>query len=459
MQFELLDQCPVAWQAKLNPSLIAIETESQKITFAELHGYISHLSTQLIKLNMKTGDRLVSISSNNLPAVLLQLTCLRHGFVFCPLNPKFSPTELEQRLKRLNSPFIYQENSSSHLALSFSHATTVLANKQIFKIDPFAIISIIFTSGSSGLPKAVMHHFSNHYYSALGSQTVIPLDQGDKNLLSLPLFHISGYATVIRTLLAGATLKISNNKVNIQGLKKDKITHLSLVNAQLQMLLQEQAFQQVNLSIKHLLLGGSAFSEKLLQTTKKRGFTYHLSYGSTEMASQIATSTNSNDLKLLPYRLLKIVAGEIHLSGETRFTGYFTGDINNSLIDKNSYFASADLGKLKQKTVKIMGRKDRLFISGGENIQPEEIEKVLLGYAEVQQAVVLPIDDAIYGQRPIAFIRWKEAEQVRQLQAFIGDKLVSYKQPCHYFILPESQGIKPNLKDLTSIALKLLFVN
>jgi len=454
-----LNHCPVARQALLIPDLIAIALDNQQISFAKLDQYVSQLSLQLIKLTMKKGDRLVCIGSNRLRLLLLQLTCLRNGFIFCPINPKFSQNEIKQRIVLLDSSYIWLDNKQSGLTLHFSVDNLPKIEAQEIAIDDIAVISIIFTSGSSGRPKAIMHHFSNHFYSALGSQQVIPLEGSDNNLLSLPLFHISGYATVMRTLLAGATLQLSEEKLTVEHLKRAKITHLSLVSSQLQQLLADKQFQVDNLCIKHLLLGGSAFPNKALQKLSERGFTYHLSYGSTEMASQIATSTNSDILQLLPYRKMKIVDKEILLAGETRFVGYFNADKTVNLIDKSSYFESADMGALEGDSLKIIGRKDRQFISGGENIQPEEIEQVLLTHPTVLQAYVLPIDDANYGQRPIAFIKWADAEQSIQLKAFIKDKLISFKHPLHYLPLPDSQGIKPNPKQLIDIALKLLLIN
>jgi len=451
--------CPVARQAAISPNSLAIQTNNEQVNYAELHQRILNLTAQLIKLNMQKGDRLVCIAKNSMQLVLLQMTCVRNGFIFCPINPQFSNAEIEQRLAQLDSPFIWQANKASKLSLDFEPIHSKLSNHQQINIAPEAIVSIIFTSGSSGSPKAVMHNFSHHYYSALGSQSVIALHNGDSNLLSLPMFHISGYATVMRTLLAGATLQISDERINVGYLKHAQTTHLSLVSSQLQQLLNEQQFQATDLSIKHLLLGGSSFPKELLQASIERGFTYHLSYGSTEMASQIATSTNNEQLQLLPYRRLKIINNEIQLAGKTRFAGYFNGNSHNNLIDKKSYFPSSDLGKLNANIVTIIGRKDRQFISGGENIQPEEIEKVLLTFPEVAQAYVLPIDDAIFGQRPIAFIKWHHNEQSEQLIQFLQDKLIRFKQPTHYFILPEQQGIKINPKQLADSALKLLLIN
>jgi O-succinylbenzoic acid--CoA ligase len=468
-----LNYCPVAWQAQRNPHLIAIQTDNQSISFSELHKHISCLSLQLIKLSMKKSDRLVAIGPNSLSLVLLQLTCVRNSFIFCPVNPNFSQAETQQRLVLLDSPFVWQQGINKSLSLNFEstsqsspQSTTQQRTCQqntftqpieidLFKIDPVNTISIIFTSGSSGDPKAVMHNFSNHYYSALGSQAVIPLKTNDKNLLSLPIFHISGYATVMRTLLAGTTLQLFNSKVSTDQLLQAQTTHLSLVSSQLIRLLDEPNFRSHSLAIKHLLLGGSAFPAIILQRTQARGFTYHLSYGSTEMASQIATSTNSESLKILPYRKVEIVNKEILLAGRTLFVGYFKRD----LMRKNKYFSSSDLGEVSDDVLKIIGRKDRQFISGGENIQPEEIEKMLLSFPGLSQVYVLPINDSIYGQRPIAFIKWNNNNQTAQLKSFIKDKLIAFKRPLHYLTFPAQQGIKLDPKQLADLALKLLPIN
>lgn len=447
--------CPVARQAQMNPDAIAIEMDNKKINFAELDQRISAISVQLINLSMKKADRLACIASNGLPLILLQFACLRHGFIFCPINAKFNQTEIQQRLTLLNTDFIWQDNKESRLILNFEYTAPQPTSLVAISIDPLAVISIIFTSGSTGLPKAVMHNFSNHYYSALGSQSVIPLNKGDKNLLSLPLFHISGYATAMRTLLAGATLQLSRAKITSEQLLKAKTTHLSLVSSQLITLLTDPKFQANKLLIKHLLLGGSAFPTSVLQQTKMRGFTYHLSYGSTEMASQIATSTNNETLIILPYRKVKVVDSELQMRGETRFVGYF----NHPKIQREHYFSSSDLGETNGAEITIIGRKDRQFISGGENIQPEEIERVLLTFSGLSQAYVLPINDTVYGQRPIAFIKWDDSDQTAQLNRFITDKLIGFKRPLHYLPWPAQQGIKPNKQQLADIAFKLLLVN
>lgn len=453
-----LNYCPVRRQALLQADAVAIATAQGSLTFKDLDLRICNLQKQLCSAGLKTGDRLVCVAKNSLNLILLQLCCLRNGVIFCPINPQFSKQEISVRLNILNSRFVWFEQAALQLNLAslvfdFAANDNSKATNTQLKINPQKVINIIFTSGSSGQPKAVMHNFSNHFYSASGSQTQIPLAPGDKNLLSLPIFHISGYATVIRSIISGATLLLTAEKVTPQTLKKLRITHLSLVAAQLFNLLKNSDFKQSNLQIKHLLLGGSAFSDQLLEQTAERGFTYHLSYGLTEMSSQVATSSNNQCLHLLKHRELKILNQEILLRGKTRFVGYFNGSMENSIIPEKQWFASKDLGMMVDQHLQIIGRKDRQFISGGENIQPEEIERILLSFSAIKQAYVVAVDDPRFGQRPVAFIDWQVQQPLtEQLTVYLKKRLSTYKIPLHYFLLTAQTTLKVSLKTLQQTA-------
>jgi O-succinylbenzoic acid--CoA ligase len=457
-----LKQCPVRHQALQQPQALAIAAKQRSLTYRELDQQLCYLEEQLAAQGVKTGDRLACIAANSLNLILLQLSCMRSGIIFCPLNPRFSIHEIKVRLAILNTPFIWSSQTESKLTsdslqFDFTPPANAQSNELALPINPQQVSNIIFTSGSSGLPKAVMHSFSNHYYSALGSQTVIPLQQTDRNLLSLPIFHISGYATVFRTLYAGATLLLSSEKLSVELLKRESVTHLSLVATQLYRLLKSPQFKQSKLSIKHLLLGGSAFSKQLLKQTVQRGFTYHLSYGLTEMSSQVATSCNDQSLTILKYREVKIVENEIYLRGKTRFVGYFNGQLKESIIPSEQWFASKDLGRKEADRLQITGRKDRQFICGGENIQPEEIESLLVDFPAVRQAYVVAVSDPAFGKRPVAFIDWQEGETAfEQLNEFIRSKLTSFKCPSHYFQLLPQTGLKVSLADLSKQAEKNL---
>jgi len=454
----LLNQCPVRYHAIHTPTHIAIQSEQQAFTYQQLDLALNHLTKQLFDKGLQKGDRLVCIAPNSIKLVLLQLSCMRTGIIFCPINARFSQHEIEIRLTVLNSQFIWHEQChcilpTKSLALDFIATETEQLPKALLPIDSQRVINIIFTSGSSGKPKAVMHNMRNHFYSAIGSQKLIPLIEGDRNLLSLPLYHISGYAAVFRTMLAGASLIFTEQSLTTNLLQTYSITHLSLVVTQLYRLLEDPQFNQRNLDIKHLLLGGSAFAESLLNQTSQRGLHYHLSYGLTEMSSQVATSYDSQTLLILPDRDVKIVDGEILLRGKTRFVGYFNHQQPNHFIPAEQWFASKDIGIKVGNQLKIMGRKDRQFVCAGENIQPEEIEARLITLDNIKQAYIVPIADPLLGHRPIAFIDWKNTPlSDEQINKHMRLKLSALKCPSHYFPLPSQSSLKVSLSALAKQA-------
>ena len=457
-----LNQCPVRHHALQHPEQVAIQSEQQSLTYRQLDLQLNDLKKQLLKKGLTAGDRLVCIAPNSIKLIQLQLSCLRTGIIFCPINARFSQHEIDIRLTILNSPFIWYEEINSTLAsnsleFDFTPSTAEKQTQTELTINSLRAIDIIFTSGSSGQPKAVMHSFSNHFYSAQGSQKLIPLLKDDYNLLSLPLYHISGYAAVFRTMLAGARLVFSKQPITTALLQHYKITHLSLVATQLYRLLADPEFKQDNLAIKHLLLGGSAFSKQLLNQTRQRKLNYHLSYGLTEMSSQVATSSNNTILTILPDRDVKIVDGEILLRGKTRFVGYFIGHQTSKLIPTEQWFASKDLGIKTNNQLHIIGRKDRQFICAGENIQPEEIEGWLITLDEIKQAYIVPIEDPILGHRPVAFIDWQKTPlENEQINKHMRLKLAPFKCPVHYFPLPKQSGLKISLAALAEQAIELL---
>ena len=204
-----------------------------------------------------------------------------------------------------------------------------------------------------------------------------------------------------------------------------------------------------------VLLGGSAAPKSLIEEAIREAIPLYLSYGSTEMGSQIATtpapitSAQQNSGKLLPYRELSVAKdGELLVKGPCLFQGYLQGGIIQPQTDNDGWFHTSDIGTLSAKNeVTILGRKDNMFISGGENIHPEEIERALMMIEGIVDALVVPIPDDEYGQRPVAFIQSIEKEKpveeaiIKSMQAMVG-KLktpIRYERIKQWVTLPGSQ--------------------
>lgn len=334
------------------------------------------------------------------------------------------------------------------------HAESVSDTENIIRIDRPA--TLISTSGSSGQPRWVQHRYAAHLYSALGSNDNIKLGPGNRWLICLPLHHVSGLSIVFRTMLAGAALVIKPDRLNlVVTIARFEITHLSLVSAQLKRVLDSGLDDAPLAQIRAVLVGGSAIPAALIERAWGFGLPLFTTYGSTEMASQVTTNKPGDPLdrlltsgRPLAHREISIAGdGEIQVRGRTRFDGYVSEGRLTVPFDPDGWFATGDIGRFDEQGYLIVeGRRDRMFISGGENIHPEQIEKALLMLTEITEAIVVPLDDPEWGQRPVAALSFG-GKPLREaiIRAKLREVLPRHMVPDSFFLWePAGQGIKPS---------------
>ncbi|PSQ68322.1 MAG: o-succinylbenzoate--CoA ligase, partial [Bacteroidetes bacterium QH_1_64_81] len=172
----------------------------------------------------------------------------------------------------------------------------------------------------------------------------------------------------------------------------------------------------------------------------------HTSYGSTEMASQVTTTPPGAPLadlrtagRCLPHRRLRIDDdGEILVAGPTLCRGIDEGEqVRDPRV--NGWFPTGDLGHLDaQGRLHVQGRVDRQFVSGGENIRPEEIEAALERIDGIERAVVVPVPDEEYGRRPVAFVRSTAGTVPDDWRASLATVLPRFKLPDAVHRLPDA---------------------
>ena len=458
----------------------AVITHDRRLSFRRLEQIITMTSEKLRSLHIQKDEPVALLFENSPEYIILLQALWKLGAIAVPVSNRW-PGELVH--KSLLSIPCHKIIASEKTILPAENKFKIFYPSQlvspdhdvngvdaaIFSFDPDRAATIIFTSGSTREPKAVLHSFGNFYYNALGSFKNIPFTAGDRWLLTLPLYHVGGLSIVFRSLINGGTVVMPDEHRSMpENIYFNRITHISLVPTQLYRLLQEKSSVEKSRSLKAILLGGGAVPGQLVEKAFELNLPIHTSYGSTEMASQITTTRPGDPLdrlqtggQILPYRKLKIAPDhEIRVKGRTLFTGYIQDNKITRPVDKDGWFATGDLGRMDEKgCLTVMGRKDNMFISGGENIQPEEIENQLNNIPGIEQSLVVPVDNAEFGQRPVAFIKDKSAPAdilniKRQLQKF----LPKFKIPDHFFPWPEEKrsGIKPDRKYFVQLAKDLI---
>lgn len=436
---------PLLIQLRENPLAPFIYMPEQTISYEMVSHWVSSIIFQLQQADIPHESRIGWIEDNPLHSVLLQLACLHGNWIYCAISPHLRGQALHQALQTIHADVMisssYLDNGDT-LSLNWQYQPTEICLQPRCDFDQW--VDMVLTSGSSGEPKAVIHSWQNLYYSATGSNTLIELNKGDCWLASLPLFHVGGQALIYRALLSGASIALGFESLE-KALDNFPITHLSVVPTQLYRLLKLETFRSNTLHLKHILIGGGPCNEMQLQMTLKRGFMAYMSYGSSEMSSQVATrivGQGQGAGTLLPYRELKIHHNEVLLKGMTLSPGYFKAGQFFPLTDEQGWFHSGDCGDYINDQLIINGRLDQMFICGGENIQPEEIEMALLNHPQILAATVVAITDEEYGKRPVAFIKSNDALTRASLDNFLKPKLSAFKRPVYYFEQPKQAGLK-----------------
>jgi O-succinylbenzoic acid--CoA ligase len=433
----------------------------------KLEQYIASVIKHLKGRGIRFKDRIAIIENNSIEYVIVLLSLWRMGVVVCPLNPRW-PVETLLECSQALKPKVICTSQKQFTSSKKNLIPTIELNELISfdarqsedmkGIPPVPLMdqeaTIIWTSGSSAQPKAAVHTWANHFYSAAGSQEVLPLNVHDRWVLSLPLYHVSGISIVCRCFLAGATIVMGSDDEMMEILRRAKPTHLSLVPTQLYRLVENKDSHPLLKSLKYILLGGSAIPQPLLEKSLFLDLPVYISYGLTETSSQVATSkvekADRPYAKVLPYRQVKVdEQGQILVKGEVLFKGYLQQNKITLPLTNDGWFETRDRGKLENDCLTVLGRLDNMFICAGENIQPEEIENVLLKISQVRQAIVIPKEDPEYGFRPIAFVRTQGHFNRQLFESHCASYLPKIKVPVAFYPWPEevlNQGIKISRK-------------
>ncbi|WP_061040316.1 o-succinylbenzoate--CoA ligase [Vibrio coralliirubri] len=454
--------------AQQNPLQPALVTTHRTYTWQQVFVLVSEYQQQLSHQGLSEGDVLTIVGKNQSEVIPVYLAALNLGVV-CAFTMPQPSLRLKQKLDAL-----YQAEQQSYLWLldssGIEQSDTTDVNAQLVTLpclnevkpnsdesliaaskdsnfNPQNLASIVFTSGSSGNPKAVAHTLEQHLCSASGLLDVFQFKGNDTWLLSLPMYHVSGLAIVHRWLAAGGCIKIGTGQLETDI---QECSHASLVATQLHRLLKSKQA----LTLTHVLLGGSHIPEALGLEAQQMGIETWLGYGMTEAASTVTAKPVDASCTagfVLNHRQLKIEEQRIFIGGETLASGYYYQGKLTPLVDNNGWFDSKDLGEWVGEQESIIGRADNQFISGGENIHCEEIERVLNQLSEVNQAFIVPIEDDEFGFRPAAIVDCAELPTKEWFIEQLIGRLERFKFPVEYYRMPqqEQQGIKVSRAGLT----------
>lgn len=423
--------CPLLQHSLKTPNHPFIISD-QIISYKQFEGFVCYLQNKISHLPTQSVVATTTICPIFFSALLW--ACFRNQLLLFPVNTKLPPDQIQVILKEIHCSHYFDD------PIDFSNHPLSSQEKEYSLSSP---LTYILTSGSTSKPKICVHKASAHFNSAKSANEFLNYTYDDRWLLNLPLHHVGGISIIFRTILAGASLVLKKDSLNesIQS-----ATHFSCVNAQLFDCINDPKTLK---ALKVILIGGGPINQMLYNRAKFLNLAVFKTYGLTECASQVATSKKGCD-QLTPLSHCQLTLDcnqQILIKGSSLLEGYLKEGKIVSPLNSGGWFETGDLGQIENGCLKILGRLDNLFISGGENIQPEEIEAILTTYPQITEAIVVGKPDFKYGATPTAFIKADAGLDLKQLLVFLEGKLPKYKIPKTFLPL-NYQGLKPARKEL-----------
>jgi len=356
--------CPVYKNTQKSGNQLAIINGIFQLNYSLLNAQIEQTVDKLKILGTRKYQRIGVLGENGIELIIILLALWRIGAVSCLLSTRLPIESLNNILQTCHCKFvlttklsIFNSRKTNIPILNIRNLintknTTTHISKTIPKVNLKQNATIIFTSGTTQKPKAVLHTYENHYFNALGSNRNISVKPGDRWLLSLPLYHVGGIGILFRILLGRGTLVVlKNQKQIINTIKQKQITHISLVPTQLYRLLINKRNHLYLKKMKAILLGGGPIPNNLLKKSVDLSLPVYITYGLTEMASQVATSQQIRNyqkkykVKILQHRKVKILENKkILVKGKTLLKGYIENQKLKKPFDKNGWFNTGDIG-------------------------------------------------------------------------------------------------------------------
>jgi long-chain acyl-CoA synthetase len=423
--------------------------------------------------NLKKGSHIAILYQNSVEYILVAFYVILKKLILVPINPEFTAEEIKKLYHQSNSKILVTSRKDKKkvklikniIFFDFKKELKKKNNSKIIlfpKINRFSNCLLLYTSGSTGLPKGSLLTHDN----ILGNAEIIArhhkINNCTKTLVLMPLFHNNGFViSLISSLLKNAEVIVFQANLIINNfweiINNYKISYTSLMPAVLSMILASKKYDRASPIETIVACGGQKLSQGLLKQFEK-SFNARIieHYGLTETTS-ISTVNNLEKkkrnldsvgapikgTKLMIYNstkntFLKKGYGEICIKGRNVFSGYY----NNNKLNKEKFFKgflrTGDYGRIgENKELYFSCRKDFLIIKGGENIYPAEIEKVIYEIDDVNECAVVGHKDNIYGEDVYAFVKFYKYSHKRRrlLDLHLKSNIAKFKLPKKIFYL------------------------
>jgi fatty-acyl-CoA synthase len=460
--------------ARVRPGRIAAVDDRRSVTYAALDDRVRRLADVLASAGVGAGDRIALCSENRIDVLEVLLAAARLGAIVACQNWRLSATELRHCVDLVTPAAVV---ASPRHAGRFAVATTLVfdddyerrlaaarADRDVADVDPEAALVILYTSGTTGLPKGAVIGHRAQIVRNLVTRAEFGIAQDDTFVAWSPLYHMGAVDNALGTLMAGGTVIVVDgfDPARLADIvAREPLGWLLLMPGMVARLADE--LERCAIAPRGVKLCGVMADlvppAEIARITQLLGAPYANTFGATETGCPpcssslipIGVAPASLDKQQSPFCEIRLVdaddndvpdgmPGELAMRGPTLFSGYWNNDETNAHDFRGGWFHMGDVFvRRPDGALAFVDRVKYLIKTGGENVYPAEIERVIVQDPRVAEVAVVRAPDPTWGEVPVAFVaRRDDSLDEAALFARCRAELAGYKQPKQIRFIAES---------------------
>jgi fatty-acyl-CoA synthase len=446
----------------------------ERLTYADLLLETRKWASYLYSKGVRPDDRVTLLATNRREHLIMLFACAELGALFVPLNFRLAPSELQDIVERVAPRLSIVDGMP---CFDLVTETISLSDVQLpieihypkMDVSLDTPLLMLFTSGTTGTPKGVMLH--GQMLLSNQEQTIQNwgLIESDKTLVETPFFHTGGYNVLCLPLLKIGGMVVLADGFAVDNVfrtfESEQITVYFGVPTMFALLQESYEFKNAEFaSLRFFVSGGAAISVELIKAFQEKNLMFKQGFGLTEVGPNCFLLDEGDALRKIgsigqpmPHSEVLVMTtaghpakigepGELLIRGPHLCKGYYLqpNRFADSLHD--GYFKTGDLVQYdKEGFYYVVGRLKDMYISGGENVYPGEVEQKLTKLEGIEEACVVSVDDQKWGEVGHAFIKTSKTYTVAILRELLTPLLSRYKHPHHLTVL-EDFPLLPNGK-------------